>query len=113
MQSAHIHQFARRSVRLGRIESQAALESDYPSNCLSQLADGYILTRADIDERWVIGTEQGRESDFIKVHEETTRVGEIIGVKQFTQGRSGAPHDNLRRTVRLRFGRLPDKRRQH
>src|ERR1035437_1065930 len=110
VQATDVHQFARRSVGLRRVKGQLPIEADHAGDGLGQFADGDVLPGSNVDERRRVLNQQGTVALVVEVHQETARLGQIVGIEQFASRRAGSPDDHLLRTRSLGLGSLANER---
>ena len=103
LEAADVEQLARRTVGLGGIKHDAALEADDVHHGLGQFADGDVFAGADIDQRAVVA----------RLHQVHAGVGQVVDVEEFALGGASAPDGVFGVTAQLGFMRLAQQRGQH
>src|SRR5262245_58904658 len=81
MQAADVEQLARRTVRLTGVEGDINIRSRDVANALGKLTNGQIFPGANINVILAV----------VALHEEKTRIGEIIDVQELSPGSAGPP----------------------
>src|SRR6266542_5128485 len=94
-----VEELARRSVRLRRVEHGFPFEADHVGHDLRELADGDVLTDADVDDLWAL----------VLTHQEDAGIGEVVGVEELPSRGSRAPDLDAAPALPLGLVELPDE----
>lgn len=109
VQASHVHQLARRPVRLGRIKYEIAVEAHHLAHQFGQLLDGDVFAHTDVHQRWLeaaglrlVAAQQARVPVVVQIHQKDAGVCHVVAVEEFAARRAGAPDGH--RAVAAPFG---------
>lgn len=118
VESRHVHQFARRAIRLGCVEYQLAVETDHLADQFGQFPDRDVLTDAHVYQRRLepaahrlVAAQQARIAIVRQVHQEDAGVGHVVAVQELAPWRAGAPDGDRPVAALLRLVELAQQRR--
>lgn len=92
-QPADVQQLARNAVGLAGVPGQLAVVAHHALHQLGQLADGDVLTLADVDRLWVV----------VVLKQEQRRRGQVVDVQELVPRSGGAPQRDSRVALALRI----------
>ena len=99
----HVQQLSGSAVGLGRIKNNCALELNHPHDKLSELSDGDVNPRADVEERTVVA----------RLHKVDARMGQVVDVQELAHGPATTPDDELLVATQLGLVSLANERGEH